>query len=81
MFQSLSASQKPDTNDQRLLFHRIQRYKGTYYINVMYFISDENLVMNGLSLHEDLKFHIFQLMNNEELAFLEVPLFGPLVAW
>ena len=59
MFQSLSASQKPDTNDQRLLFHRIQRYKGTYYINVMYFISDENLVMNGLSLHEDLKFHIF----------------------
>ena len=38
MFQSLSASQKPDTNDQRLLFHRIQRYKGTYYINVMYCI-------------------------------------------
>ena len=81
MFQSLSASQKPDTNDQRLLFHRIQRYKGTYYINVMYCISDKNLVMNGLSLHEHPKFHIFQLMNNEELAFLEVPLFGPLVAW
>ena len=70
MFQSLSASQKPDTNDQRLLFHRIQRYKGTYYINVMYFISDENLVMNGLSLHEHPKFHIFKLMSNDELAFL-----------